>query len=193
MYLLNCNKLCSITLNLCKKQQLYEKKENIMRFVRKLFIFILFCFVFYAFEYSAKAATLSKIRLGKQDDKTVRVVAHIDEKNPCRIFTLENPARVVLDFENTALDKKCVQNVPSSTGFVQSTRLGEPIANKTRVVLETTAVPSFSNGFYLAPPVGEKEWRYVLDLKLAENKVKLPVATSERLMPIAASAKTTFA
>ena len=193
MYLLNCNKLCYITLNLCKKQQLYEKKENIMRFVRKLFIFILFCFVFYAFEYSAKAATLSKIRLGKQDDKTVRVVAHIDEKNPCRIFTLENPARVVLDFENTALDKKCVQNVPSSTGFVQSTRLGEPIANKTRVVLETTAVPSFSDGFYLAPPVGKKEWRYVLDLKLAENKVKLPVATSERLMPIAASAKTTFA
>ena len=157
-----------------------------MHFIRNLLAFVLFCFGFYAEVFSANAATLSKIRLGKQDEKTVRIVAHIDEKNACRVFTLDNPSRVVLDFEDTSLSKQCTQNVPKPTGFVQSTRLGEPVKKKTRVVLETSDLPSFSDGFYLAPPVGEKDWRYVLDLKL-DNKVDLPVSTSEKLMPIAAS------
>ena len=133
----------------------------------------------------AAPAKLSLIRLGKQDEKTVRVVAHLNEKNPCRVFTLQNPSRVVLDFEDTIVDKKCVQNTPSATGFVKETRLGEPLPNQTRIVLETTEVPVFDDGFYLSPAKGEKEWRFVIDLKLDKNNAK--AQKESVLMPIAAS------
>ncbi len=162
-----------------------NKKEMKMNLRRLFWLFLCGILCFQLMSIST-GATLSQIRLGRQDEKTVRVVAHIDGKNPCRVFTLDNPARVVLDFEDTALDKECLQKAPAPTGFVQETRLGEPVAKKTRVVLETSDVPTFSEGFYLAPPAGEKDWRFVLDLRL--EGASLPQSTSAVLTPLAASA-----
>ena len=134
--------------------------------------FIGLMMIFSSFLAIASPATLSEIRLGKQDKKTVRVVAHLNEKNPCHIFTLQNPNRIVLDFENTVLDKKCAQNTPPATGFIKETRLGEPLPKQTRIVLETDEMPTFNEGFYLSPAKGEKEWRFVIDLKIDKSKVK---------------------
>lgn len=136
---------------------------------------------------NAAPAKLSQIRLGRQDDKTVRVVAHLDNKNPCRIFTLQNPARVVLDFENTVLDKSCVEKTPPATGFIKETRLGEPLPKQARIVLETADVPVFNEGFYLAPNPTEKEWRFVLDLKLDGSVSVQTNDSASVLMPISAS------
>jgi len=158
-----------------------------MNKILKYFFAVMAIFsVFFLRTNNSYAATLSQVRLGKQDEQTIRVVAHIDGKNPCRVFTLNNPSRVVLDFEDTSLDKKCQQTAPAPMGFIQAMRLGEPIAKKTRIVLETEGIPSFDEGFYLSPLSNQKEWRYVLDLKLDKAKVNLPVSTSEKLMPIAA-------
>ena len=147
--------------------------------------FIGLMMIFSSFLAIASPATLSEIRLGKQDEKTVRVVAHLNEKNPCHIFTLQNPNRIVLDFENTVLDKKCAQNTPPATGFIKETRLGEPLPKQTRIVLETDEMPTFNEGFYLSPAKGEKEWRFVIDLKIDKSKVKSQ--KNSVLMPIAAT------
>ena len=134
----------------------------------------------------ASPVKLSEIRLGKQDEKTIRLVAHLNDKNPCKVFTLENPARIVLDFENTQLDKKCLNNIPQKTGFIQGIRIGEPVKNKTRIVLETTNIPSFDEGFYLAPSKTEKNWRFVIDLKQTsttkdtqKQSVLTPISTTQ--------------
>ncbi|MBO5997467.1 MAG: N-acetylmuramoyl-L-alanine amidase [Alphaproteobacteria bacterium] len=39
------------------------------------------------------------------------------------------------------------------------------MAKQTRIVLETTTVPEFSTGLYLAPTKTEKNWRFFVDLK----------------------------
>ncbi len=161
-----------------------------MNWVKRLLFFVIFvAFSIISTNVLAAPAKLSQIRLGRQDEKTVRVVAHLNEKIACRVFTLQNPARVVLDFEDTVMEKTCTQNVPAATGFVRETRLGEPLPKQTRIVLETSDVPTFNDGFYLAPSGSEKQWRYVLDLKLSGSSAKSAPQTV--LMPLAAAKEQT--
>ena len=154
---------------------------GLKRYIFTLFFYLLFCFLG-AENALAVTANLSQIRLGRQDDKVVRLVVHLTQKKDCRVFTLQNPPRVVLDFEDTRLDKSSTENVPTATSFVRETRLGEPLPKQTRIVLETTAVPSFEEGFYLSPSGSERTWRYVLDLK-SDNQtqisVSMPPATTQ--------------
>lgn len=141
---------------------------------RLFYLFLIFGFACYA--GLLQAAELSQIRFGRQGENAVRLVAHVNQKTPCRVFTLTNPNRVVVDFENTSLNGTCQKNMPEPLLFVKQVRVGEPLAQQTRIVLETEAVPEFEEGFFLAPMGGEKEWRYVLDLKTKENNsVLLPL------------------
>ena len=135
----------------------------------KKYIFILFCLCFSCIIFGtnafAQTAKMSQIRFGNQDEKTIRVVVHLNDKKPFRVFALQNPPRVVLDFEDTVWDKNSTSKVPNGIGFIQSARVGEPLAKQTRIVLETTTVPEFSTGLYLAPTKTEKNWRFFVDLK----------------------------
>ncbi|MBO5997466.1 MAG: AMIN domain-containing protein, partial [Alphaproteobacteria bacterium] len=47
----------------------------------------------------AQTAKMSQIRFGNQDEKTIRVVVHLNDKKPFRVFALQNPPRVVLDLK----------------------------------------------------------------------------------------------
>ena len=139
-----------------------------MAFFKKyLFIVLCLCFSWIIFGTNAYADTAkaSLVRFGKQDEKTIRVVVHLTDKNPYRVFTLQNPPRVVIDFENTVLDKSCTEKMPKPIGFIKQTRTAEPISNQTRIVLETTLIPEFSQGLFLSPTKDEKDWRFFVDLK----------------------------
>lgn len=114
---------------------------------------------------SEATAALKQLRFGRQAENAVRVVAHVDEKTDCRVFTLQNPNRVVIDFENTGLDGTCQKNMPSPLLFIKQVRAGEPLPGQARVVLETDAPLSFEEGFFLAPGKKGEDWRFVLDLK----------------------------
>lgn len=142
---------------------------------RYFFIFVCLCFSWTIFMANAYAGTakVTQVRFGKQDDKTVRVVVHMTDKNPYRVFTLQNPSRVVLDFENTILDKACANKMPSPIEFIKQARAAEPLPRQTRVVLETSLVPEFSQGLFLSPAKGEKEWRFFVDLKATGKAPKI--------------------
>ena len=161
--------------------------RTFLKHITLLFIFAIIL-IFQASQGICAPATLSQIRLGRQDEKTVRVVAHLDDKNPCRIFTLQNPNRVVIDFDNTVLDKTCVDKTPPPTGFIHETRLGQPLPKQTRIVLETSDIPVYDNGFYLAPNSSEKQWRFVIDLKL--DKPSTVSAPKTMMTPLAATQNT---
>ncbi|MBE6449581.1 MAG: AMIN domain-containing protein [Alphaproteobacteria bacterium] len=158
---------------------IFFKTNRLIAFFIGLIIFFTNAFAI------AGPVKLSEIRIGRQDEKTIRLVAHLDDKNPCKVFTLENPTRIVFDFQNTQLDKKCLEKMPKETGFIKDIRIGEPVKNQTRIVLETTTVPSFDEAFYLSPTQSEKQWRYVIDLKQTESSP--PPKKQSILTPISAS------
>lgn len=156
-----------------------------MAFLKKYFFIILcLCFSWIIFGTNAYAGTakVTQVRFGKQDDKTIRVVVHLTDKNPYRVFTLQNPPRVVLDFENTILDKDCAQKMPSPISFINQARAAEPLPRQTRIVLETSIIPEFSQGLFLAPSKDEKSWRFFVDLK--ETKEKTEESKKETQKPI---------
>lgn len=138
--------------------------------MQKIFKFFgLFSFVFYGFFVSAQAADLVGLRFGQQSNQTARVVVQITEKKPVRLFTLKNPNRVVIDFNETDLKTDVSHTAPQPVLFIQKVRFGQPLPHQTRLVLEVDILPNFDEGFYLAPAGNERYWRYVLDLKSAQS------------------------
>ena len=144
---------------------------------------ILFFFTFFTCCGSiGKAVELSQIRFGRQSDDCIRVVAHIDQKTNCRIFTLQNPHRIVIDFENTTLKPSLTENIPDPLLFVEAVRVGNPLDGQTRLVLETNTPVDFKEGFFLTPVQNGDSWRYVVDItrtgsvSSTEKPVLLPIS-----------------
>ena len=128
------------------------------------FLFVLF-FAIFGIVFHTQAAELVGLRFGKQDNRTARIVVQITEKKPVRIFTLKNPNRVVIDFNETVLRSDVLSHVPDPVLFIQKIRFGQPLPRQTRLVFEVDDLPNFDDGFYLAPAGTERYWRYVLDMK----------------------------
>ena len=158
-----------------------------MKKLNRLIQFFLFSFFFILLignSLTANAVQLNQIRFGKQSEKCVRVVAHLDQKTDCRVFTLKNPNRVVIDFENTTLDPIVTQNIPEPLLFVNNVRIGTPLNGQTRLVLETTDAVDFKEGFFLTPIQQGDSWRYVVDITSnqssspTEKTVLLPLSST---------------
>ena len=134
---------------------------------------------------SAHAATLSQLRLGLQPANTVRLVAELSDKVAFSNFTLDNPTRIVIDFDNTKEKKGIRDTLPAPVSFIKSMRLGYPKVGTTRFVLESSEPVQIKEGFFLTPTQPGQPWRFVLDIT-AKN------ASSEQnttvLLPIAPSA-----
>ncbi len=152
-------------------------------------LFLIFFLVSAVIALPAEAVFLNQIRFGKQSDKCVRVVAHMDQKTNCRVFTLKNPNRVVIDFEDTVLDPSLTQNMPDPLLFVNTVRLGTPLNGQARLVLETAGPVDFKDGFFLTPVQEGDTWRYVVDITsdgttAADNKtVLLPISPAPASTP----------
>lgn len=145
----------------------------LMKKIRSFFYFVVLLMAF--LPHMLSAAELKQVRVGRQSPDTVRMVAHIDTKTDCKVFTLTNPNRVVIDFEGTTLNQKCLDSKPEATSFIKDVRLGEPKSRQTRVVLETDVLPQIpKDGFFLAPVESNGDWRYVLDLTAASSDKPLP-------------------
>ena len=149
--------------------------------MRKIFKFLwLLTLVFGGFSISAHAADLVGLRFGKQDNQTARVVVQLTEKKPVRLFTLKNPDRVVIDFNETDLNVS--EKAPAPMMFIKKLRFGQPLPHQARLVLEVDTVPAFDEGFYLAPAGTERYWRYVLDLKI--NQVQREPDIPSLMLPL---------
>ncbi len=128
---------------------------------------LFFCFIFIILAMTSSpvwAVQLNQIRFGKQSEKCVRVVVHMNEKTDCKVFTLKNPNRVVIDFDKATLAPGLTQNMPAPVLFVNTVRLGTPLSGQARLVLETSADVDFKDGFFLAPVREGDPWRYVVDI-----------------------------
>jgi N-acetylmuramoyl-L-alanine amidase len=97
------------------------------------------------------------LRLASQPEKT-RVVLELTEKTQQKVFTLENPTRVVIDLPATTL----VAKLPSGNGVVKNLRAAKRDNGDLRVVLDVSqaVVP---NVIWLAAETGH---RLLVDLPL---------------------------
>lgn len=130
-------------------------------------LYVLFVLLF--FNTSSFASQINQIRFGRQSDTTLRIVVHMDKKSDFQIFTLENPYRLVVDWEDTNMEKDLLSKMPVQILFIKDIRIGNPFPNKTRLVLETKSAITFKDGFFLSPSEREKSWRFVVDVSSSKT------------------------
>ncbi|MGD8977383.1 MAG: N-acetylmuramoyl-L-alanine amidase [Gammaproteobacteria bacterium] len=120
---------------------------------------------------------VDKIRIAAASGST-RVV--LDLKRPVghTVFTLSNPARVVVDLHGTTIDAGNV-GVPGPTGVVKRVRLANRDNGDARVVLDL-AEPARPRSFPV-PPDGNSGHRLVIDLeRLGAGRVVKSAPEGER-------------
>ena len=137
------------------------------------------------------ANDIKNIRVAKSGQVT-RVVFDTDGIPQYKIFTLNNPSRIVIDFNNSKLATKVNQSLFNAS-FVEKLRYAKRDNNKLRVVLDLTQriVPKS----FILPPHDGANHRLVIDLKDAEVKTmvaKAAIKSSPKKTPkktISAAAK----
>lgn len=112
----------------------------------------------------ALAGTIENLRVWAGPDST-RAVLDLGERVDYRLFTLENPARVVVDIEQARLDQPLPLD-PESSGVIEEVRHGARNGTGLRVVfdLRDNAKPQS----FLLDPAGDYGHRLVIDL-IPEN------------------------
>lgn len=108
---------------------------------------------------AAAAETIERVRISADDART-RVVLDLSGPAEHRLFSLENPRRVVVDLPDTGI----LSDLPAlpSQGLVQRIRTGQRPDHTSRVVLDI-AGPVRTQSFLLQPD-GRSGYRLVVDL-----------------------------
>lgn len=106
------------------------------------------------------AQTIEGMRMSQTPTEGVRFVADLDKKADVKVFRLDNPSRLVLDFAGTRFGQ--TKSIPTA-GFIKGIRTGQPNAGTARIVLDLPNLNLNEKHFLLAPQTGNS-WRFVLDI-----------------------------
>lgn len=121
---------------------------------------------FFGIMLSAQTAfalvNVNDFRIGNQSDG-VRIVFDMNNSVNYRVFLLDNPKRMVIDLDNTNINKVFTA---TNNQLISKTRIGKLDGNNKRVVLELARPMVIKKAFTLQPQSG-KPWRFVVDVKLA--------------------------
>jgi N-acetylmuramoyl-L-alanine amidase len=120
---------------------------------------------------TAAPAALQEVRLWASPDST-RVVLDLSAPVSHTLFTLSNPERVVVDFEEIDADAKSLR-LPEGAGAVKAVRVGERGARGLRLVLDLNAKVLPKS--FLTPPNETYGHRLVIDLGLETAQAPQPV------------------
>ncbi len=133
---------------------------------------------------AAGASSILTARVGDHGSKT-RFVLEMSEAAEFRIFALEDPDRIVIDFE--AAQWQAGSPHSGAVGLIAGYRYGARNDGAIRVVLDLSGPAQVLESFYL-PAVGNLPYRFVLDLALETATEGVPaVLATPDLVPAAAS------
>lgn len=118
------------------------------------------------------------MRLAAYTPDTVRFVADLSQKAEANVFRLENPHRLVVDFEKSSFSPTARKKKLNGTGFIKSVRTGTPDPDKARIVFDLPSSPLTMKNFFLKP-TGSNGWRFVLDLSSANAPTVVPAAKTK--------------
>lgn len=107
----------------------------------------------------AQAAVIKDIRMWHAPDHS-RLVFDMDKRSKFKVFSLENPGRVVIDLENAKLRSKIPD--PTRTGqFIRQIRLGSPDGSVTRLVFDLNKPVRYF--IQMLKPSNNFQYRLVVD------------------------------
>lgn len=119
----------------------------------------------------AQAITIKGIRTWAGPDET-RVVFDLSDAATHSVFTLENPGRVVIDFDDTRIDPVLAGRIEAA-GLLKGLRSGVREGKNLRVVLDLAADAKAQS--FLVRPSGQYGHRLVVDLKPVSSAAPAPV------------------
>ena len=112
------------------------------------------------FTVPAMCADVNGFRVWTDPDKT-RAVLDLDTRAEYKLFTLDNPPRVVIDLKKSELESQ-LKFAEEHTGIIHGVRHGAPDKNTLRVVLDLENKADIKS--FLLDPVGQYGYRLVVDL-----------------------------
>ena len=128
----------------------------------KTIVFWVLSFIFVA--CSAFATTVSDVRLSAFSNGTGRVVVESDAKLDTKIFTLDNPNRLVLDMSKSVIKSFVRKKEFKKNTVVSKVRFGKQGGDTARIVFDLSRTVEESH--FILPPDGKNGiWRLVVDLK----------------------------
>lgn len=149
-----------------------ERKVPVQKIYKGVlgFLVVLFLSGIYLQAY-AQPTELSAVRLGQSPEQT-RVVFEVKNNLDFKVFSLQNPARVVLDFEK-ATNSLSFQNKRFQDARIAGMRIATN-KDRTRVVLDLR--DDFAYKYFILQASDKRPRRLVLDLS---NKTKTILAKQE--------------
>ena len=123
------------------------------------------------FTVPAKGAEVDGFRVWTDPEKT-RAVLDLDSRTEYKLFTLQNPPRVVVDLKKSKLDTTLTLS-EEHAGIIDGVRHGSPKKDTLRVVLDLESEASVKS--FLLDPVGQYRYRLVLDLFAKDRSANAPV------------------
>lgn len=112
------------------------------------------------FTVPAMGAEVNGFRVWTDPDKT-RAVLDLDTRTEYKLFTLDNPSRVVIDLKKSGLEDP-LRLSQEHAGIINSVRHGQPKKDTLRVVLDLESKASIKS--FMLDPVGQYGYRLVVDL-----------------------------
>jgi len=106
------------------------------------------------------AAEVDGFRVWTDPEKT-RAVLDLDARTDYRLFTLENPPRVVIDLDQSTVASP-LKFPDEHAGVIENVRHGAPEKDTLRIVLDLQASRSIKS--FLLDPTGDYGYRLVVDL-----------------------------
>lgn len=128
----------------------------------KTFLFFVLSILFVV--GNAFATTISDVRLSTFSNGTGRIVVESEKKIDPKIFTLENPKRLVLDIDKSKVLPSVAKKTFKTGQVVSKVRFGKPQKDVSRIVIDLGNNVTESH-FTLPPENNKGIWRFVLDLK----------------------------
>lgn len=110
--------------------------------------------------FQASAAEVSNLRFWTDPEKT-RAVLDLSEPAEYKLFTLQNPHRVVIDLQAAHLDSRFHPELEHA-GIISGVRHGQPESGILRIVLDLNESASLKS--FILAPTGEYGHRLVVDL-----------------------------
>jgi N-acetylmuramoyl-L-alanine amidase len=110
--------------------------------------------------FQTYAAEVSNLRLWSDPEKT-RAVLDLSDKAAYKLFTLQDPHRVVIDLQAARLTEGFSPKL-SNAGIITGVRHGAPVSQTLRIVLDLSESAKMKS--FILAPTGEYGYRLVVDL-----------------------------
>lgn len=133
------------------------------RLISRFFVFFVLAVMMHAHVCLA-TVNIKDMRVGNQADGA-RVVFDMDQKVNYRAFLLKDPYRVVVDLEDSHIEKLYTKVVNQ---VVAGARIGKLDKNDKRIVMDLSR-PAVIKKAFLMQPQGGKPWRLVVDLVMTND------------------------